>query len=426
MGDHFVQFGTREAWGQQQPFGLSRADRRHHVYVIGKTGTGKSTLLRNLILQDIHAGEGVGLIDPHGDLASELLDHIPPWRADHLVYFDPGDLDHPMGLNPLSDVAPQRRHLVVSGIVGAFKSIWQRDSWGPRLDYILSVAISALCECDNVSLLGVQRILSDERYRHWVLRQVTDPMVRQFWLSEFANYGERLRAEAVAPVQNKLGALLLAAPLRQILGQVKNRIDARFLMDNQRIFIANLSKGRLGADKANLLGALLVSQFQTAAMSRADTPEHERQDFFLTVDEFHNFSTSEFATILSESRKHRLALLLAHQYLEQADETVRDAVFGNVGSVISFRVGDRNAEVIAREFAGTYAPTTLSGLANHEVCVKLLEGGQHGDPFLGKTLPPIGKPTGRSAKLLRRVRERFSTPSGVVEDRIARWAQRQY
>ncbi len=420
MEDHFVQIGNRETWGSAQPFGLFRADRRQHTYIIGKTGSGKSTLLRNLILQDIEAGEGVGLIDPHGDLALELLEHIPPWRTDHVVYFDPSDVNFPMGLNLLAEVPADRRHLVVSGIIGAMKSVW-RESWGPRLEYILAAALSALTECKNVSLLGVQRMLVDERYRQWVLRQVSDPLVRQFWVEEFGGYDSRLRAEAIAPIQNKIGALLLASPLRNILGQVRSGIDARFIMDNRRIFIANLSKGKLGADKANLLGAILVTQFQLAALARADLPENQRIDFFLAIDEFHNFSTDSFASILSEARKYRLSMLLAHQYVEQLDDEVRDAIFGNVGSLICFRVSETNGEILSREFGRTYLPSTFSSLGNYEICAKTLVGGQHSDPFLGTTLPASGKHYGGGQNIQRRSRERYAANRAVVEDKIRRW-----
>jgi len=343
----------------------------------------------------------------------EVLNHIPPRRTDHVVYFDPSDQDFPIGLNLLADVLPDRRHLIVSGIVGAMKSIW-RESWGPRLEYILSAALSALTECQNVSLLGVQRMLVDERYRQWVLRQVSDPIVRQFWLEEFTGYDSRLRAEAIAPIQNKLGALLLSSPLRNILGQVRSGIDARFIMDNRRIFIANLSKGKIGADKANLLGAILVTQFQLAALARADIAENDRADFFLAIDEFHNFSTDSFGSILSEARKYRLSMLLAHQYVEQLSEELRDAIFGNVGSLICFRVSERNADTLSREFGRTYLPSTFSSLGNYEICAKLLADGQHGDPFLGITLPPIGRHYGRGANLLRRSRERYAASRKVA------------
>src|SRR5665213_2377985 len=307
--------GNQRVWGGEKPFGLSRAERRQHLYVIGKTGTGKSTLLRNLICQDISRGEGIGLIDPHGDLAEEILDCIPSSRTDDVLYFNPADIDFPIGLN-LVQSSTGKRYLEASALVGAFKHIW-RDSWGPRLEYILYATVSALLECENVSLLGVPRMLTEPRFRSWVLRQVNDPIVRLFWETEFERFDKRFLAETIAPIQNKVGQLLMAAPLRNILGQIKTRVDARFIMDNQRIFIANLSKGRLGEDKANLLGSLLVSQFQTAALERSNLSEENRTDFYLSIDEFHNFSTDSFATILSEARKYHLNLTLAHQYSGQ-------------------------------------------------------------------------------------------------------------
>jgi len=285
-------------------------------------------------VQHITAGHGVGLIDPHGDLAEELLDHIPPSRADHLVYFHPGDLDFPVGLNLLANVASDDRHLVASGIVGAFKGIW-RESWGPRLEYLLYNAIAALLDCENTTLLGVNRLLTDDTYRAWVVRQVRDPFIRDFWATEFAAYDERFRREAIAPIQNKLGQFLLNPVIRNILGQVKNKVSIPFVMDNERLFIANLSKGRLGHDKANLLGSLLTTQFQLAAMARTNQPEHERRDFYLFIDEFQNFSTDAFAAILAEARKYRLCLTLSHQYVDQLALPIRQAVFGNVGTLIS-------------------------------------------------------------------------------------------
>jgi len=268
--------GRRELWGGEQPFGLSQPDRRQHLYVIGKSGTGKSALIRNLIIQDILAGEGVALLDPHGDLATDVLEHVPPWRIADTIYLNPADHDFPIAFNLLRAGQRASPHLVASGIVGACKSIWG-DSWGPRMEYILYAAVAALLDCDNVSLLGVQRMLIDERYRHWVVRQVKDPMVRAFWEWEFESYDRRYLQEAIAPIQNKVGQLLMAAPLRNILGQVRNRIDASVIMDRRRILIANLSKGRLGEDKANLLGAMLVTSFQLAAMARASVARLGRQ-----------------------------------------------------------------------------------------------------------------------------------------------------
>jgi hypothetical protein len=391
--------------------------------MLGKTGTGKSTLLRNLILQDIAAGEGVGVIDPHGDLAEEILDHIPPWRTDHVVYFNPADQDFPIGLNLLHAVPQERRHLVRSGVVGAFKNIW-RDSWGPRLEYILSAAIAALLDAENATILGIPRMLVDDDYREWVVKQVKDPIVRAFWRDEFAAYDKRFRNEAIAPVQNKVGQLLMTAPLRNILGQVRSRIEPRFIMDHQRIFVANLSKGKLGEDAANLIGALLVNEFQLAALSRADTPETERRDFFLSIDEFHNFSTDSFVTILSEARKYRLCLTLSHQYIEQLDADLWPAVVGNVGSLFSFRVGEHDAQILEREFGGGYTAGQFSSLANREVLVKLLDDGIYSEPFLGRTLAPWGQSHGRRDNLIKHSRERFSMPKDVVQSKINRWLKR--
>src|SRR5437588_5171149 len=262
--ESYITIGERQGWGDPQPFGISAVDQRQHIYVIGKTGSGKTTLLRNMIIQHVALGHGVGLIDPHGDLAEELLHHIPPKRADHLVYFNPGDLDFPIGLNVLANVPPDGRHLVASGIVSAFKGIW-RDSWGPRLEYILHNAVSALLDCRNATLLGVNRMLIDERDRAKVLRQVKDPFIRTFWADEYAGYDERFQREAIAPIQNKVGQFLLNPVIRNILGQIRNKLSIPFVMDKERLLIANLSKGQLGHDKANLLGSLLVSQFQLAA-----------------------------------------------------------------------------------------------------------------------------------------------------------------
>ena len=405
-----LDIGIRKIWGGERPFGLSRADRRQHVYTIGKTGTGKSTLLRNLILQDIEAGEGVAVIDPHGDLAEDILNHVPPWRTDHVVYFDPADEKHSVGLNLVDRVPQAHRHRVASGITSAFKSIWH-DSWGPRLEYFLYACVAALLDCENVSLLGVQRMLVDERYRAWVVEQVKDSSVRSFWSDEFTSYDDRFLAEVLSPVRNKVGQLLMAPPMRHVLGQVHSTFDPRFMMDRGRILIANLSKGRIGEDKANLLGAILVTQFQLAAMSRADMPEEHRRDFHLYIDEFHNFSTDSFVSILSEARKYRLCLTLAHQYIEQLRPEIRSAVFGNVGSMISFRVGESDATMLERAFGHSYTLSEFTDLGNFEVLVKLLEQGGNREPFRATTLPPSGRLYGRRQNIIERSRQRYAKPA---------------
>lgn len=419
----FVHLGTRYDQGATVPFALSTSDRRNHLYVIGKTGTGKSTLTRNLILQDIYAGKGVGVIDPHGGLAADILEHVPASRIGDVVYFDPSDFDHPIGFNLVAQVRPDRRHLVASGIVDAFKGIWS-ESWGPRLEYILYASVAALLDCENVSLLGVQRMLTDEQYRAWITKQIKDPGVRSFWEDEFANYDRRFLNEAIAPIQNKVGQLLMSPALRNILGQVRSRIDARFMMDNRRIFVANLSKGKIGADKANLLGSLWVTQFQLAAMSRADVPEEEREDFFLYVDEFHSFVSDSFATILSEARKYRLCLTITHQYVAQLKPAISAAIIGNVGSLVSFRVGHHDAQALEQAFGETYPARQFTALSNYEICAKALSGGSDMEPFLGKTHAPFGERIGKGDKIIRNSRMRFSTPRATVERRIAGWMRR--
>ncbi len=422
MEEDIRYIGRCEMWGGEQPCGLRMADRRHHLYVVGKTGSGKTTLLRNLIIQDIAAGHGVGLLDPHGDLAHELLDHIPAWRTDDVVYFNPADLEFPMSFNLLHRVPPERRHLVASGLVGAFKSIW-RDSWGPRLEYILYATVAALLDCENTSLLGIQRMLADQRYRAWVVKQVKDPVVRAFWLTEFEAWREQFRTEAIAPVQNKVGQLLMAAPIRNILGQVSRKIDARFMMDNRRIFIANLSKGKLGEEKANLLGSLLVTQFQLAALDRGDIPEGDREDFFLFIDEFHNFTTDSFAGILAEARKYRLCLSLSHQYLDQVTPEIRKAVFGNVGSIVAFRVGYADAEILEEEFSHAFHAGEFIDLNRYEAIVKLAQDDRT-ESHRAKTMPPIEHHCGCRDNIIRRSREKYATPRTLVERKIDRWLRR--
>ncbi len=420
MNDQIIQIGEHDHWGESRPFGLSSTDARQHVYVIGKTGSGKTTLLRNLIVQHIAAGHGVGVIDPHGDLAEELLRHVPPHRADDLLYFNPGDLDFPIGLNLLANVPPAERHLVASGIVGAFKGIW-RDSWGPRLEYILYNAIAALLECQNTTLLGVNRLLTDPKYRSWVVRQVQDPFIREFWEGEYEGYDQRFQREAIAPIQNKLGQFLQSPVIRNILGQVRSKVSIPFVMDNRRLFIANLSKGRIGHDKANLLGSLLTTQFQLGAMARVNVPEEQRRDFYLFIDEFQNFSTDAFASILAEARKYRLCLTLSHQYIDQLSLPVRQAVFGNVGTLIAFRVGHTDAEVLRDEFGHEFQAQQLVDLERFELVVKLLEDSANKTPFRARSLAPLGNNLGRRTRLIERSRERFASPRAKIEIRLKRW-----
>jgi hypothetical protein len=355
-------------------------------------------------------------------LAEDILDQIPPWRTDDVVYFNPADLDYPIGLNLLQNVPPERRHRIASGVVGAMKAIW-KDSWGARMEYILYAAIASLLDCQNASILGVQRMLVDRRYRYWVVKQIKDPIVKSFWTREFEHYSNQFMQEAIAPIQNKVGQLLMSPPLRNVLGQVKRKVDPRFMMDNRRILIANLSKGLLGEDKANLLGSLLVTSFEVAAMERVDMPESKREDFFLFIDEFHNFATDSFATILSEARKFRLNLTLSHQYLDQLRENVRHAVFGNAGTIISFRVGGRDSKLLATEFGGSHAASQFTSLSNFEAIAKVLSDGSDGEPFMAQTLPPLMIRSGRRERVVGRSRDKYARTKEAVEGKIKRWMQ---
>lgn len=415
--EHIFTIGTTDIWSKPSAFGLTLEEARRHLYVVGKTGVGKTTLLQSITAQLIARGFGVGLIDPHGDLSEAILDHIPPHRVAETVYFNPGDLDYPIGFNLLSRVDPDARHLVTAGIVSAFKSIW-RESWGPRMEHILTNSIASLLECENVTLLSLPRMLTDARYRAHILRQVADPLLLRFWHDEFEQYDPRFQREAVAPILNKVGAFVSVVPLRNIIGQVKRRVDPRYMMDNGRILITNLSKGKIGEEGSNLLGSLLVSQFQTAALTRSDLPEERRRDFFLIIDEAHNYTTDAFASILAEARKYRLNLILAHQYHDQFSDEVRSAIFGNTGTLISFRVGSTDARIMAGEYGSDIVPEHLLSLATHEVLVKHV--GRE-NILRGTTSLAEFRPCKRKSRVIANTRQRFAAPRAQVEGKLNAW-----
>jgi hypothetical protein len=400
-----------------ETYGLFQADRRRHVYIIGKSGTGKTTLLENLIVQDIVTGRGVGVIDPHGDLADRLLDVIPRYRTHDVIYFNPNDRSNPIGFNLLASVPDEQVSVVVEGIVSACKSVWH-DSWGPRLEYILGNTLAALLPAERTTLLSVPRFLTDTRYRARVLEQVSDPMVRYFFMNEYDRYPERLRLEAIAPIQNEIGAFLLSQPIRYIVGQARSSLDFRAIMDGRKIFIANLSKGRIGPQTSNLLGSLLVTQFQLTAMARSLQPEEERVDFNLFIDEFQNFATQSFTTILAEARKFRLSLHLAHQYLGQLPDEIRTAVFGNVGTMISFAIGEADAPVLAREFYPNFREDDLIDLARGEVILKRSSGGRTLPACRAYVFEPYESIESHSRRIIRASRQRYGTPRRKVEKRL--------
>ena len=406
----------------EKKFGIRIDDRRRHVYIVGKTGMGKTAMLHNMAVQDIQQGKGVAFVDPHGEAAEELLNFVPSNRINDVIYFNPADLDWPVAFNVMEKVDLEHRHLVAGGLMGVFKKIWP-DVWSARMEYILNNSILALLEYPGSTLLGINRMLSDSDFRNKIVEKVTDPVIKSFWVNEFSRYAQRYEVEATAAIQNKVGQFISAPIIRNIIGQVRSSINMREVMDKEKILILNLSKGRIGEDNSMLLGALLITKLQLAAMSRVDIPEEERKDFFLYVDEFQNFATESFVNILSEARKYRLALILAHQYIAQMEERVRDAVFGNIGTLISFRVGAEDAEYIEKEFTPEFVAGDLVNLAKYNIYLKLMIDGVAGRPFSAKTLPPFFKPQkSNKEKIIKVSQERFGTSRKTVEEKISKWS----
>lgn len=416
-------FGETNFRNQQKSFGIKRDDRRRHMYVIGKTGMGKTTLLENLIISDILKGEGCCYIDPHGDTAQKILDYIPPHRINDVIYFNPADTDFPIAFNVLEAVDERHKHLIASGLISVFKKLWA-DSWGPRLEYILRNSLLALLDYEGSTLLGTMRILVDKEYRAKVVDKVKDPVVRSFWVNEFTQWNDRVLQEVISPIQNKVGQFLSNFLIRNIIGQVKSTIDLREIMDQKKILILNLSKGRIGEDTMQLIGSMVVTKLYLAAMSRVDIPETERADFYLYVDEFQNFATESFADILSEARKYRLNLIVAHQYVEQLHEKVAAAIFGNVGTLICFRIGMTDAQTLVNEFMPFFIEEDLVNLPAFSIYLKLMIDGVTSDPFSASTLPPLFEDflTNNADKVLRISRERYANSREVVEDKINRWS----
>lgn len=401
--------------------GIKPADLSRHVYVVGKTGVGKTALLENLALAEIRAGRGVGVIDPHGDLAERLLQLIPRSRTNDVVLFDPADAAYPVGLNLLDDAAGDRRPLVASVVLSVFRKTFS-EFWGPRLEHVFRNALLAVLERRDATLLQVLRMLVEERYRERVVEKVTDPVVRHYWVEEFSRYPASFAAEVVAPVQNKLGAALSSPVLRNILGQHRSGFDARTIMDKRHILITNLAKGRIGEDASTLLGAILVAQFQLAAYARADAPVTGRTGFTLYVDEFPSFVTTAFGELLSEARKYGLALVLAHQHLGQLPEGLRRAVLGNVGTLITFRLGAEDAVELAPEFEPELSAGNLTRLGRHQIALRLSVDGMMTPPFTALTLPPDHGhgPLGvaRAAIIRSTSRERYSRARSAVEQLV--------
>lgn len=422
--DQITYFGETDARNKHVKFGIKAKDRTRHVYVIGKTGMGKSTLLENMAVQDIQNGNGLAFVDPHGKSAELIMEYVPEHRIKDVIYFAPFDTDYPVSFNVMEDVGPERRHLVASGLMSAFKKIWV-DAWSARMEYILNNTLLALLEYPDSTLLGVNRMLSDKWYRQKVVSNISDPSVKSFWVDEFEKYGEKYMQEAGAAIQNKIGQFTANPLVRNIVGQKHSSFDIREAMDNKKILIANLSKGKVGEANANLLGSMLITKIYLGAMSRSDVPDRKLQElpnFYLFVDEFQSFANESFADILSEARKYKLNLTIAHQYVDQMSEEVRSAVFGNVGTTISFRVGPLDAELLEKLFMPQFTAEDMVNLGRYQMYLTLMIDGIGSQPFSALSIPPIEKPEQTfHNEIVSASRNSFARPKDQIEEEVRLW-----
>lgn len=420
--EDLTEFAETNFRSHKQVFGIKRDDRRRHMYVIGKSGMGKTKLLENMIKDDINKGEGVAIIDPHGDFTTDVLNKIPEERVNDVVLFDPADTEFPIAYNPMEVIDESLKIQIASGIVGTFKKIFG-DSWGPRLEYILNYTVLALLDTDGSTLLGIVRMLTDKNFRKKIVANIQDPVVKKFWTTEFASYNERFATEAIAPILNKVGQFVANSLIRNVIGQPKSSFNIRKLMDDQKILLINLSMGRVGETNAGLLGSLMITSLQLAAMSRANMNELTRKDFYLYVDEFQNFATDSFKSILSEARKYRLNLVIANQYLGQIEDSgVKDAVFGNAGTIMTFRVGADDANELAKEFNPPFEPQDLINLARQHIYIRMTIDGQSEAAFSAKTLTVTEETTGNLEAIIKQSREKYAHPKAEVEKEVAGWS----
>ncbi len=427
--EQVIYFGETDARNRRLRFGIKRKDRSRHMYAIGKTGMGKSTLLENLAVQDIQNGDGICFIDPHGKSADLLLEYVPEHRIKDVVYFAPFDMEYPASFNVMEDVGPEKRYLVANGLMSAFKKIWV-DAWSARMEYILGNIMLALLEYPGSTLVGVNRMLTDKDFRKEVVNNITDPSVKSFWVNEYANYTDKFAAEAAPAIQNKVGQFIANPLIRNIIGQPKSSFDIRQIMEERKILIINLSKGRVGEANANLLGSMLITKIYLAAMSRADLKEKElaaAPNFYLYVDEFQSFANESFADILSEARKYKLNLCIAHQYIEQMTDEVRAAVFGNVGTMCIYRVGAYDAEVLEKEFAPYFTAEDIVNLQKYQMYLKLMIDGVTSQPFSAAGMAPIPKPEiSYLEQIIASSRQLYAKPRQIVEDELLEWINRSF
>jgi hypothetical protein len=419
IDENISAFGLTNFRGINHQFGMLRYDRSRHMYIIGQTGAGKSGTLSLLALSDIFHGQGYAIIDPHGDFAIDNMKFIPAARIKDVVYFNPADTAHPLGFNPLEVINPNMKSNISSEVIGVLERMFS-NSWGPRLEYILRYTILALLDRPTTTMLDITRMLTDKKFRKETLTYCTDTVVLQFWNVEFASWTEKFQAEAIAPILNKVGAFTANPIIRNIIGQPKSTFNIREIMDDGKILIVNLSKGLLGEDNSSILGSFLVTKIQLAAMSRSDIPKIEdRRPFFLYVDEFQNFATNSFATILSEARKYGLNLTVANQYISQMDETVRDAVFGNVGTMITFRVSADDAPILVKQFEPQFEANDLLQMANRNFVINMVIGGEKTPAFSARTLELPPPQSDNSALIIENTRMNYSRTRADIEKEIS-------
>lgn len=413
-------FGETNFRGQRVEFGIKREDRRRHLYAVGKSGTGKSKLLEKLISDDIKAGKGVCVIDPHGDLVQALLYHIPQERIDDLVYFNPADLEFPIAFNPIANVSREFKQQVAQGMIEIFKKFFGAD-WTPKIEHVFRFTVLALLDYKKATLMGMQKMLTDRPYRQGVITEIQDHVVKKFWANEFSSWSEKFDNEAIVPLVNKLGQFLSNEMVRNIVSQTRNKIDFDDVMNNQRILLVELSKGKLGEENSALLGSLIITKIEQTGMARAFVSAQERKDFYLYVDEVQNFATKTFDNILSEARKYRLNLTISHQYLGQLLSSTRETVFGNVGSMITFRLGAEDATYIANEFTPRFTAYDVMNLGVREMYVKMSIDGVVAPPFSARTMevedPDYNKEF--HDRLIQASRSKYATPLAEVEEEIA-------
>ncbi len=418
-------FGNSNFHGQYIPFGIKRGDRRRHLYTVGKSGSGKSKLIELFVQNDINSGKGVCVLDPHGDLVDNILKMIPKDRIKDVIIFDPSDMQFPICFNPLADVPPELKVRVTIGFIEIFKKLFGAN-WTPRLEHVLRYTTLALLDTPGTTILSILKMLTDKNYRQNIVRNIQDNVVKNFWVNEFAGWSEKFDNEAITPLLNKVGQFVSTNMIRNIVGQPDNKIDFREVMDGQKIVLMKISKGILGEENAALLGAIAITKIYQAAMSRADIPEEDRVDFYFYVDEFQNFATDTFDEILSEARKYRLNLTIAHQFLGQLSSKIRTTVFGNVGSMISFRVGGEDAKVLEAEYNPRFSERDIINLGVRDFHCKMSIDGELREAFSGRTLDMVFPKDNFSKEVIEYSRNHYARPIKEVEDILDQWEEGKF